>query len=294
MIHVPVLLNEVSEIVKQQIKIFDAEELGNFTAVDCTLGSGGHSKAIFDQIHKGVLISIDLDSETVKALAYSGNYTQITPQILLKQEAKKSHYLVQSAFSKVDKILVELNFAKADFVLADLGFSNLQLHSKRGISHSAPFQPLDMRYDQSDGVTAAEILNTYSQAQLIEVISTYTDLAEPQHFATLIIQRRMKKPFARVKDLLGLNSSPNVINKIFVALRYEVNKEAEELKKLLQLVPHLLSRNGQGAIITFNNFETNLVEKFLPGTVKISPNITELVNNIQSRSAKLHIYKKSS
>jgi len=286
--HNPVLLGEVIKIFEETQKNFD-----ELICIDCTLGQAGHSFEIYKNLKRGVLLSIDLFIDSIEWTAKTYNFQ---PNLKLEDNNKK-WILINESFSKLDEILQNQNKEKFDFLLADLGFSNLELISNLGISYSSRDQVLDMRYGKTD-LKASDILNNFSQNELISILMTFSDLPENliEAVAKRILSFRKNNEFAKVYDIekaLG-NISSKVLAKLFQVLRIVVNKEDEELRRLAEIIKTRQSANGVSLIITFNNFEEQILQESFGKHEVVEPNIKEIISNPQSRSAKLHIYKTKS
>lgn len=285
--HNPVLLNEVIAIFKQIQNNFD-----ELICIDCTLGQAGHSFEIFKNLKRGVLLSIDLFIDSIEWTAKTYGF-----QSNRKQENGKQWILVNDKFSNLDQILKDESKETFDFLLADLGFSNLELISNLGISYSSQDQILDMRYGNTE-LKASDILNNFSNEELFSILKKYSDI--PENLIDAMIKRvlsfRKTGEFKKVYDVnkaLG-NISSKVLAKLFQVLRIVVNQEDMELQKLTEIIKSRQSENGVSLIITFNNFEEEILQKSFGKHEIVEPNIKEIISNPQSRSAKLHIYKTKS
>jgi 16S rRNA (cytosine1402-N4)-methyltransferase len=292
--HIPVLLNNV---LAQLHEIQDKE----ISVLDCTLGQAGHSIEIFNTLKKGVLVSIDLD---IKAIEWVKTNYELDPiegvenAYCLKLE-NKTWFVLQYDFADIENISEQIPVRNFDFILADLGFSNLQLRQNKGISFQRLNQRLDMRYNSdSDDITAAEVLNTSSPRTLENIFSDLGQIPDAKILVNDIINRRANYRFEKVSDalsLVGKKKYPaSYKTKFFQALRSYVNKENERLTSLLERMPLVLNDEGKVLIITFNSLEENIVKSSLSNVIELEPNITEIISNPQSRSAKLYIYKKTS
>lgn len=289
--HTPVLLNEV-------IQEFEAIKKEHIAVLDCTLGQAGHSIELFKKLNKGVLVSIDLSIDSIEWVADAYEFEMDEDGFLYKEEnnGEKIWYIFQKDFAQADSLLKLLNLKEFDFILADLGFSNFQLGLNLGISYTFTRQRLDMRYFTDSGITAAEVLNTAEPKELEKIFSQLGQIEFPKPLVSEIVSKREYRPFERVEDVLGILNKrkfpPNYKVKFFQALRSFVNSENARLEKLLKKMPELLSSEGKGAIITFNSIEERLITYHLDTIKLIEPNITEIIKNPQSRSAKLYIYNK--
>lgn len=284
-VHVPVMLNQVLEEFKTLKKLNKP-----IVVIDSTLGQAGHSYPIFKLMQTGVLISLDLSKEALLWVEKSYNFSNG----ILEEEGKK-WFLFNDNFTNLDEYLNELGFDKFDFLVADLGFCNMQLHLNLGISHKSLYQKLDMRYGNSN-VTASKVLNSYSIKDLTNIFCEFGQIEKntAAEIASQILKTRFFKTFVRVKDLNQLlNKWGNGIKvKVYQALRSFVNNEPQNLRKLLDFVKRRMDSEGIALIITFNPLEENILQEVWGEHIIIEPNIFEIIDNVQARTAKLHIYKK--
>lgn len=287
--HVPVMLQEV-------LKEFETVNKTGVTAVDCTLGQAGHSAEIYNKIENGVLLSIDLNKASVEYVGETYGFSPASDELLQKTEESKKWILVREDFSEIKEISEKLKLQKFDFLLADLGYSNFELQQNLGISFSNLNQDLDMRYEIKEGtLNASDILNTFSVKEISHIIQTYGDIENSSHIAKSLVQSRSKQEYRKVSDLVfALKKFPDSIKvKVFQALRSFVNKEEERLEKLVKEFPDILSQDATAVIITFNHREEEILKKNLKNLQVKEPNITEIIQNPQSRSAKIYIYKQT-
>jgi len=282
--HIPVLLNEVIEglNLKKGARV-----------VDCTLGDGGHSKTILEKIgSSGKLLAIDTDKENVKKAKVK------LPEAIL----------VNDNFVNLKKILEKNKFGKVDAILMDLGWSTTQFEeSGRGFSFQKPNEPLNMRLGGS-GITAADILNTWTEAEIGQLIRMYGEDTRWKQIAKQIFERRKKKKFEIVDDILEIVGRVNKgkihpATKVFQALRIGVNEELKVLKEVIPQAVEMLNPKGRLAIISFHSLEDRIVKNFFQDfAIKkqllniskkpITAAVAELANNPKSRSAKLRIAEK--
>ena len=281
------------------------------TIVDGTAGGGGHSKAIAAKA--GRLIAIDQDPDAIKVLHERlddlGNVT-----------------IVQNNFSNVDQVLKELNVASIDGMLLDLGVSSFQLDTAdRGFSYHKD-APLDMRMSKS-GLSAKDVVNTYSEEELANIIFRYGEEKFSRRIAKNIVLFRQDKPIETTGELVDIikasypkakmrDSHP--ARKTFQALRIEVNAELDVLDKTLDKAFECLAPGGRISVITFHSLEDRIVKQKMASWCKgctcpkdfpvcvcgnkpkaklitrkpICANGTELELNPRARSAKLRICEK--
>ncbi len=228
--------------------------------VDCTCGGAGHSKAILERIPDGVLVAIDRDPDAIQV---------ITERIGGDSRVE----IVNNNFNNIKDIL---NGREADGILADLGVSSFQLDTpERGFSfhHEAP---LDMRMSKS-GKSAYDVVNTYSEYELANVITRYGEEKFARNIARNIVKARETKPIETTIELAELikDSVPakyrrdsHPARKTFQAIRIEVNDELSTLSRAVEDMFNCLKVGGRLSIITFHSLEDRTVkEKFREFTV---------------------------
>lgn len=303
--HIPVLTKEVMEALQ-------VHAAGSY--IDCTIGLGGHAEAILANILPGgKLLGIDAD-----------------PEILNITREKLSTYgqaitLINDNFSNLEAICCNNNFQPVDGILFDLGVSSWQLNSaQRGFSFKYE-APLDMRFTQVQGPTAAEIVNTYSEQELVRVIKEYGEERHSRRIASLIIDNRpinTTSELARlVRQAIGYRQGKiNPATKTFMALRIAVNHELENLKIALDQVIKLLRFKGRLVVISYHSLEDRIVKQFMKleatdcicppeaivcrcghtASLKliskkvIKPSSLEIENNPRSRSGKMRVAERLS
>ena len=227
--------------------------------VDATVGGGGHSRLIGEKLSEnGILIGIDRDKEALKAAGE-------------KLEGLKCRViLVHSNYSEIKNVLKDLNIDKVDGVLADLGVSSYQLdNEKRGFSYRFD-SPLDMRMNQESGISAKEVINTYSFSDLYRIIRDYGEEKFAKNIANNIVKRREIKPIETTFELVDIiNSSmpakialkgPHKAKRTFQAIRIEVNEELALLENSVKDFFTSLSLGGRLCVITFHSLEDRIVK----------------------------------
>lgn len=293
--HKPVMVTEVVDFLK-------AENGGIF--LDCTLGLGGHAEAILNASSPlGSVIGIDFDEEALK----------IAEKNLRRFGDRFTG--VYGNFKEADKIVKGLNVNTVDGILLDLGLSSFQLEkSGRGFSFMKD-EPLDMRMDKNNSLTAEEIINNYKVDELQCLISDYGEERYAKRIAKKIGAIRRKKRIRTTSDLANIIISvvPAVISKrhqrihpatrTFQALRIVVNQELENLRQFFSVALNILKKGGRIVIISFHSLEDRLVKltfkkwekdgSFTILTPKIIiPSEKEILSNPRSRSAKLRAGEK--
>lgn len=298
--HIPVLLNEV--IAGLNLK-------DNSIYVDGTLGGAGHSEKILESKKNIKLIAFDRDSE---AIAYS--------QIRLKKYKDQVTYVNQN-YKSITEYLINKRI-KVDGILLDLGVSSHQLDSiERGFSYKQN-SPLDMRMNQNDTLTAEQIVNEYSKEELANIIYNYGEERLSRQIADEIIKSRPLKTTYELKDAVqrcvnryNKRESLSSVQRVFQAIRIEVNDELTGLYDLIISLPTVVNKGGRIAIISFHSLEDRIVKQAfselstncicppqLPVCVcnhkakgklinkkPITASETELEINTRSKSAKLRI-----
>lgn len=272
--HAPVLPAETLELLAPQ-----SGEL----FVDGTLGLGGHAKLILQKISpKGKLIGLDADPRNL----------QLARENLADFPNAE---LIHSNFRELDKI-VALN--SLDGILLDLGVSSPHFDDpERGFSFKKN-GPLDLRFDQSQPLTAAIILNSFLENQIADILRNYGEVGISRKIAHQICVARRRQKFQTTADLVDLVEVKSLLPQIFQALRIAVNDELGALENTLNSAPKLLKSGGRIAIISFHSLEDRLVKNFFREQKKagmleiltkkpIVPSPAEVQNNPRSRSAKL-------
>ncbi len=305
--HVPVMLEECMENLnlKKGGVYFDA-----------TLGAGGHSGEILKRAEDSKLISTDLDTLAVnnaltKFFSYGKRFTA-----------------VHDNFKNFSIVADELNIDKFDGILVDLGVSSMQLDMReRGFSYMAVDEKLDMRMNEEQSFSAYDVVNTYSEKALAEVIDKYGEERFSKKIAENIVKSREISPVKTCGELVKIieQSIPKKFQRdghpakrTFQAIRIEVNGELEGLDAVLREMALRLAKGGRLAVITFHSLEDRIVknvfkdlstgctcDKSLPicvcGRKEIVKEVTrkplvatekERADNPRSKSAKLRVIEK--
>ena len=247
--HRPVLLNEC-------IQALNIRPEGVY--VDGTLGRAGHSREIARRLTTGRLICVDRDQAALEAA--EERLAQWRDRVTL----------VHSNFDQIDRILNELSLSGADGMLFDLGVSSPQLDdSTRGFSYMAD-APLDMRMDQSGGMTAAEVVNQWPQEELRRILYQYGEERYAPQIAAAIVRRRQDRPIQTTMELAqivreartapALKEEQNPAKRSFQAIRIAVNDELASVDRMLQAAVPRLNPGGRLAVITFHSLEDRIVK----------------------------------
>jgi 16S rRNA (cytosine1402-N4)-methyltransferase len=241
--HTPVLLNEC-------IDGLNIRPEGVY--VDCTFGGGGHSRAILQQLNEnGRLIVFDQDEDAKR------NLPNDERMIFIPQN-----------FRHLQRFLRLHKMAKVDGILADLGVSSHQF-DEAGRGFSIRFDAvLDMRMDQRQTITAADILKNFSELQLHKMFEQYGEVTNAKTLAKTVVSQRLLAPIRTINEFKNavqavVKGNPQkYFAQVFQALRIEVNDELGALKELLEQTISVLHPGGRVAIITFHSLEDRIVKNF--------------------------------
>ena len=262
--------------------------------VDCTLGAGGHARAILERIQpEGRLLGIDADPVALETAA------------LFLSDFASAVVLAQSNFAELGQVCREHGFATNDGILFDLGVSSMQLDiADRGFSFQRE-APLDMRFDTTSGPSAADIVNHYSEQELARILWEYGEERYSRQIAHRIVEQRPILSTLRLAHLVQqvLGSRRGRIHpatRTFMALRIAVNRELESLKVALDQSKSLLRTGGRLVVISYHSLEDRIVKQFMRAEAAehafsliakkvIRPTSTELRSNPRSRSARLRV-----
>jgi len=243
--HTPALLNETIE--GMNIK-------PDGVYVDVTFGGGGHSKEILTRLGaKGKLLGFDQDEDAVKNIIQDDRFI-----------------FVKSNFKYLKNFLRYHNIEKVDGILADLGVSSHHFdEADRGFSFRFD-GALDMRMNTQSPLTAAVLLNTYSEEKLADVFYLYGELHNSRKIARTIVNARTNAPFDRIfpfievlKPFFGREKEKKDMARVFQALRIEVNKEMDVLRALLDQSLEVLNPKGRLVVLTYHSLEDRLVKNFI-------------------------------
>lgn len=307
MAHVPVLTQELLDLL---------DVLPDSRVVDCTFGAGGHAEAVSAGLGpEGLLIACDQDPIA------EDYYLALAVSLRCPSRFQPGNFLDTLAH------LLEEGFT-ATHVYMDLGVSSMQIDTPdRGFSYSYD-APLDMRMDPSLPVTAAGILNAWSETSLTELFGRYGEERFSRRIARAVVARRSSTPYGRTSELVdtikGAIPTParfgagNPARRVFQALRIEVNDELNSLKRALPEAFALLEPGGVMAVVSFHSLEDRIVKEFFVGKARactcppdfpvcicggrvtgeiltskaVTPSIRELEINPRSSSAKLRALRK--
>ncbi len=296
--HIPVLSREVIDTLGV---------LPGGRYIDCTLGSGGHSQAILEHSAPGgQLLGIDADPDAIQR---SGERLK---------SFDKSVLLVNDNFVNLKDICIKLDFFPVHGILFDLGLASPQLEEDgRGFSFQYD-APLDMRFSPTQRITAADVVNTYSEIELVRIIKTYGEEIHSRQIAKFIIQKRPVHTTGQLAEIItqavgGRHGKIHPATRTFQALRIVVNHEMEHLESALSQAVSLLGFGGKIVVISYHSLEDRIVKHFFQKEAKdclcppeamtcscghkanlkiitrriITPTFAETEINPRSRSAKL-------
>ena len=279
------------------------------------LEAGGHSKEILKLLDGGILVCIDRDIEAINK----------AKEVLKDYEKNNEVILVQENHENIPEILNVLGINKVDGILLDLGVSSYQIdNGERGFSYMHNGK-LDMRMDNTTGITACDIINEYSLEELIRIFKEYGEEKFASKIAKEIVIQREKKKIETTFELNQIIEKVKPYTKkghkskqVFQALRIEVNKEIVNLEDSVKNMIDVLKNRGRIAIITFHSLEDKAIKKVfkekegkctcpkdLPVCVcgyksfgknltkkAIIPNKEEILENTRSKSAKLRVFER--
>ncbi len=304
--HVPVMLEEVLQYSNLK---------NNSVVIDMTLGRCGHSKAFLNSIPSGHLYGVDRDS---KAITYAEG----------ELKKYKNVDILKAKFSEAP-LLLNQNYGleKADFIFYDLGVSSPQFDDpSRGFSYRYD-SPLDIRMDQIENrLTAKEVVNSYEPSTLVKAIFEYADEIYAKQIVRNIVKHRKQKPIETTFELVEiikealpksvLYKDKHPAKKTFLAIRYLVNQEKDEILFGIPEGIRMLDKGGRLEVLTFNSYEDGLVKKifkqftsiltsskYLPPENKsidyklvtkkpLEPSLEEIERNKRAKPAKLRIIER--
>lgn len=286
--HISICVNEILEF-------FDIKP--GMQGLDCTFGYGGHTRAMLEKLEgKGKVISLDVDPiesskslERIRALGFGENIFN----------------LELTNFSNIDEVAKK--YGKFDFVLADLGVSSMQIDDpKRGFSYKTD-GPLDLRMNPEHGISASQRLKEVDYDELVGLLTDNSDEPLAEEIAKAIIEERRKghcpettTQLRRIIENLikDKDTQKKTCQRVFQALRIDVNAEFEALYSLLLKLPDVLNEGGKVAFLTFHSGEDRLVKKCFKEQLKeglysdisrdvIRPSQEECIKNPRAKSTKM-------
>jgi 16S rRNA (cytosine1402-N4)-methyltransferase len=238
--------------------------------IDATLGMGGHSEAMLQRFPGLRLIGIDRDTE---ALALAGER--------LAPFADRTD-LIHAVYDEIADVVADLGFTEVHGVLMDLGVSSLQLDEReRGFAYSYD-APLDMRMDTSRGQTAADVVNNYSEEDLLRIIRTWGEEKFAGRIASRIVASRQDRPFTTTGELVeqirqvvpaaAARTGGHPAKRTFQALRIEVNEELDVLERAVPAAVDSLALHGRCVVMSYHSLEDKIVKSvFAAGSRSSAP-----------------------
>jgi len=279
--HIPVLQKEV-------IQYLDPKSNENF--IDATIGGGGHASEILQKIApRGKVLGVDWTQEAIQGIKKNSNLI-----------------LVCDNFANIGEIVKQNKFNKVSGILLDLGMSSWHLgESGRGFSFQKR-EPLDMRYNVQNQLTAEKIVNFWSRFEIEKILQEYGEERFAGEIAEKIIEERKSKAIQTTSHLVEvirksvprgyLNQRIHFATKTFQALRIAVNGELNNIEKALPQALQILEPGGRIVVISFHSLEDRIVKNFFKNNIlninlltkkTVSPSRQEIIINPRSRSAKL-------
>ncbi len=304
--HIPVMKEEV-------IKYLNVKNDGVY--VDCTLGGGGHSYEILSHLSSGELYAFDRDMNAIETCQK-------------KFKGENNITIIKDNFHNAKKRLESFGITEVDGILIDLGVSSPQIdQAERGFSflHNGK---LDMRMDQSQNFSAYDVVNSYSETDLIRIFREYGEEEFAKSIARNIVKRRLESPIVttfELRDIIEKSMPTKIVyarkgasKKVFQAIRIEVNGELDQLKETLCDLISMLKSGGRLVVLTFHSLEDRIVKQVFkdkttdcicpPKTPKcicghraegilitkkaITATESELQINPRAKSAKLRVFEK--
>ncbi len=273
--------------------------------VDVTFGGGGHSREILKRLGEhGKLFAFDQDTDALQNKIEDPRFT-----------------LINENFRFLKRFLRFYGVKKVDGILGDFGVSSHQFNeAERGFSTRFNAK-LDMRMDQSNSLSAYQVINEYDEEQLKSLFYQYADLKNAPKLARIIVGERKNKPIENSEDLNELlkphlfkGKENKILAQIYQAIRIEVNQEIEVLKEFLLQTEDIVEKNGRISLISYHSLEDRLVKRYIRsglfegepekdfyGNISVPfkkvgglivPSKQEISENNRARSAKLRIAKK--
>lgn len=288
--HIPVMANEVLE----HLNLSPA-----MTVVDCTAGCGGHAGLIASRLgEKGFLIAIDRDRNSLETAR--GNLKNVKPRL----------EFVHQDFRNIDKVMKAAGISRVDAMLFDLGISSFQLDNpERGFSLKSQ-GPLDMRMNQEDLMSAADLINSLSEKEIAMILRDYGDERWHYRIARRIVEKRPIQSTQQLADIV-LQALPkgrawqkiHPATRTFQAFRIAVNRELEAVEEALEKSIGFLVPGARLCVIAFHSLEDRIVKNKFRNWAKseqvnlitkkpLQPGEDEINGNPRARSARLRVAEK--
>ena len=261
--HVPVLLDRVVSLLAPAL---ERDLPGGAVLVDCTLGLGGHSEAVLERIPTARVIGVDRD-----------------PQALAMSRERLARFGdrfvgVQAVYDEIADVIAGQGLSEVSAVLFDLGVSSMQLDlPERGFAYAVD-APLDMRMGDT-GPTAADVLNTYSAAELTRVLKEYGEERMARRIAEAVVRERQREPFTTSGRLVALlydvipaparRTGGHPAKRTFQALRMEVNDELRVLQRALPAAVEAIDVGGRVVVESYHSLEDRLVKRTFAAATRL-------------------------
>ena len=289
-VHIPVLAQEVLDWLKPR---------ASGLYIDATLGLGGHSSLILEKsAPSGRVIGFEWDEQAAAMAA---------DRLL---EFGTRFQLVSASYADILAQCTILGIQQIDGIVVDLGVSSLQLDTpERGFSFMAD-APLDMRMDNRGRITAQDLVNSLREEELADILYVYGEERQSRRVARFLVEARQERPLTTTRQLADIVSRAiparyhpkriHVATKVFQALRIAVNRELDNVVRLLTDIPNLLAPGARVCMITFHSLEDRIVKQALNNNSAYEvltkkphrPTPLEMKRNPRSRSAKLRVAEK--
>lgn len=286
--HIPILAGEIAQMLLQN---------KNGYYLDGTLGLGGHTKLFLSMLEGNAkILGLDKDKQALAFATQKVNDGRLTAR--------------QASYLEAPQILKTLNWPLLDGALFDLGLSSYQLDdAKRGFSFLKA-GPLDMRFDNTKGKTAADLVNSLPADKLEYIFKTYGEERAAQKIALAICQARKEAPFQTTQDLATLIEKHiprfggnHPATRIFQALRIAVNEELETVAQAPKMLEQIIKIGGRAAFLTFHSLEDRIIKIAFKEMVQsgkwqlvnkklIKPSFEEVRSNSRARSAGLRVIER--
>jgi 16S rRNA (cytosine1402-N4)-methyltransferase len=288
--HIPIMLKEIIGFAEPVLK-------NSGCYLDGTFGRGGHLTAILERYPQVTAVGLDRDLEAIQyGIENLSHYLKNGRLKLIHQNYANFDHKVLGFF---------------DFILIDLGVSSPQLdQAQRGFSFYQE-GPLDMRMDQTQDLKASDILNSYSEDELIRVFKELGEVRSPYRVVRAILHDRVNRPYQTTRDFAGMiervegwkKKGIHPATQYFLALRLEVNQELEATRLGVKALAAGLKPGGRLAVLTFHSLEDRIVKWLFKDELRhlgrplfkkvIEPSEDEVKANPRSRSAKLRVFERS-
>lgn len=251
--HIPVMRERVLALLAPALSQPEA------VLVDATLGHGGHAEQALQKFPQLRVIGLDRD-----ATALDLSRVRLAP-------FAERIVLVHAVYDQIPQVLAEQGLTSVDGILFDLGVSSMQLDDiDRGFSYAADSE-LDMRMDQTQGITAAEVINSYEPGKLVRILRAYGEEKFAERIVERIVRERTDRPFthsARLVELIRTaipaatrRTGGNPAKRTFQALRIEVNSELEVLERAIPRAINCLRVNGRIVVMSYQSLEDRIVKR---------------------------------